>query len=452
MRQQQKEEQQQKEDQLKESLRKVPTIDVAGELLREWMEETLEIALADGDSTKSEDRIRAKDEPALQVKMYLPKDSGSKRMDTNAPFCFFHFASHAAASMAIATLTGSTDGGYILEGKKKLRLQQQQQQPGKQQVSQQVSTVVPASQEDEELSPSTVDPEVVPDDALCLFTPNIGMYLHWTNDYVQPALTSDERDVIISEESGFKFARKHFPRDGRTDCWFCLASNACEKHLITGVYDTCYMTLPKGPVHPGHVLIVPVQHISQGALYDASVTEEMEDLKIKLRQHASLVYNSDLFVFERAIQTRGGYHTHVQCIPIPRFLGLKLQSTLLAQGRKYGLDIREINTDLGLNAILNNTNDDNNDTRNEGGYFYAEIPILGRDTKRFIHKVTSSTPTLSGRDRSGVNMQFGREVLALVLEDPKIAHWKSCEVDSEEEAAMAAKFRESFEKASNFLH
>ena len=431
-------------DAQKESLRKVPTIDVAGELLREWMEETLEIALADGGSTKVADRIRAIDEPALQVKIHLPKDAASK-MDTRAPFCFFHFASHAAASMAIATLTGSTDGGYILEEQKTLRLQKKQQQQPKQQESISAPAVEGVVEQ-----PQSTDPDA-PVDALCLFTPNIGMYLHWTNDYVQPALPTHERDIIISEESGFKFARKHFPRDSRTDCWFCLASSACEKHLITGVYDTCYMTLPKGPVHPGHVLIVPVQHTSEGALKDASVTQEMEDLKMKLRHHASIAYNSDLFVFERAIQTRGGYHTHVQCIPIPRTLGLKFQSTLLAQGRKYGLDIREINTDLGLNAILS-ANDDNDGMTNDGGYFYAEVPMLGRDFKRFIHKVKTSTPTLSGRDRSGVNMQFGREVLALVMEDPKIAHWKSCQVDSEQEADMAVKFRESFEKASNFLH
>jgi hypothetical protein len=124
---------------------------------------------------------------------------------------------------------------------------------------------------------------------------------------------------------------------------------------------------------------------------------------------------------------------------------------LLAQGRKYGLDIREINTDLGLDVLLN-ANDNDVDGTSDGGYFYAEISILGRDSKRFIHRVKTSTPTLHGRDRSGVNMQFGREVLALVLEDPKIAHWRSCEVTPEEEATMAAKFRESFEKASNFLH
>ena len=426
-------------------LRKVPTIDVAGEVLRQWMEETLEIALAGGDSSKVEDRIRAADEPALQVKLRLPKDATLKS-DAKAPFCFFHFASHAAASMAIATLTGSTDGGCILEEQKtsRLTLIKERQPP-----PQPEQNVAPISPDDKE-PPQSTDSNLPDENVLTLFTPNIGMYLHWTNDFVQPPVSTDERDIIISEESGFKFSRKHFPMDSRKDCWFCLASSACEKHLITGVYDTCYVTMPKGPVHPGHVLIVPVQHTSQGALKDASVALEMEDLILKLRQHASIAYNSDLFVFERAIQTRGGYHTHVQCIPIPRTLGLNLQSTMLAQGRKYGLDIREINSDLGLTAILN-ANDNDTDATQDGGYFYAEIAMLGRDSKRFIHKVRTPV-TLTGRDRSGVNMQFGREVLALVLQDPKIAHWKSCEVDTEQEAAMALAFRDSFEKTSNFMY
>ena len=36
-------------------------------------------------------------------------------------------------------------------------------------------------------------------------------------------------------------------------------------YLITGVYDTCYAAMPKGPVHPGHVLLVPIRHSSQGS-------------------------------------------------------------------------------------------------------------------------------------------------------------------------------------------
>jgi diadenosine tetraphosphate (Ap4A) HIT family hydrolase len=120
--------------------------------------------------------------------------------------------------------------------------------------------------------------------------------------------------MIEDAESGFRFERKHFPADGRTDCWFCLASESCEKHLITSVHDSCYTALPRGGMHPGHVLLIPVQHSSEGVLKNPRVAQEMEELKKALRKHAAQVYDqSDLFVFERAIQTRGGYHAHVHC-------------------------------------------------------------------------------------------------------------------------------------------
>ena len=229
----------------------------ASEELRVWMETTLEKALNDPSVT-------AKTEPALQVKLREMPDKN---------FGFLEFASHAAASMALATMTGSTDGGLV--------------------------------QEDESPSPNL-----------------LGVALHWAHD-AKPDTTG-----------GLHFQRKHFPPDSRKDCWFCLASPTCEKHLVVSVHDECYIAMPKGPVHPeGHVLIVPVTHSSKGALVDRNVAREMEDLKERLRKHASEKWNMDLFVFERAIQTKGGYHTHVQCIPIERGLGIKLQATMMAMAR-----------------------------------------------------------------------------------------------------------------------
>merc|ERR1740130_1998650 len=59
--------------------------------------------------------------------------------------------------------------------------------------------------------------------------------------------------------------RQYYPADGRTKCWFCLSSSTCETHLITGVYDEWYAAMPKGPVHQGHILLVPITHTREGA-------------------------------------------------------------------------------------------------------------------------------------------------------------------------------------------
>lgn len=335
------------------------------ESLRKWMEATLEDALAgDGD-----EKVTAESEPALQVKVRL----------TEKDYGFLDFASHAAASMALATITGSTDGGVILPNAK--------------------------------------------DRPVSL----VGVALNWAHAKVEK--TSD----VIEDASGFCFERKHFPADSRQDCWFCLASDSCEKHLITGVFDSCYAAMPKGPVHQGHVLLLPVQHSSQGALHDPIISEEMDRIKAKLRQHAARVYDMDLFVFERAIQTKRGYHTHVQCIPVQKNLGSKLQITMLAQAKRTGMQLRELNSDLGLKSVLNS------DDENDGGYFYAEIPTGGTEYKRYVHKAHA--------DSKAVPLQFGREVLAAVLGKPELAHWKSCVVDKDQEAEIAAAFRKSMEES-----
>lgn len=335
----------------------------ATEDLRVLMESSLEKALADPDVT-------AATEPALQVKA---RPVGDKN------YGFLEFASHAAASMALATMTGSTDGGLM---------------------------------QDEAAVPPLL----------------LGIALHWAHDAKPP-----------TGEGGLQFQRKHFPPDSRKDCWFCLASPTCEKHLIVSVHDECYIAMPKGPVHPeGHVLIIPVTHSGKGALMNRAVAMEMEELKQRLRKHASDVWQMDLFLFERAIQTKGGYHTHVQCIPIKRGLGIKLQATMVAMARSIpSFDLRELNSDLALAAMTSDEDD--------GGYFYAEVPISRKENKRFLYRAKAE----EGQRGTVVPLQFGREVLASVLDEPNLAHWKACVLDQEKETELANAFRESFAKSDD---
>ena len=150
----------------------------------------------------------------------------------------------------------------------------------------------------------------------------------------------------------------------------------------------------------------------------------------------------DLFVFERAIQTRGGYHTHVQCVPVPKGLGVKLETTLRAQAKANKIDLREIQSpDLDISTLLSQNEDEG-----DGGYFYAEVPMPGRqlEFKRFLFQVRAEEQ--EGNRGPMVPIQFGREVIAAVLGKSELAHWKSCQVDKEEETKMAADLRQSFEK------
>jgi hypothetical protein len=353
-----------------------------GEIAQTKLEDTIN---EDGSS----ERVTAEQEPALKV---------TARGLVGKPHCgFMDFASHAAASMALATLTGSTDGGNLLKeinkGEKVLKEAQ----------------------------------------------------LWW-------ATTKSNTQQTPGQEHGHKFGKHHFPLDARTDCWFCLASPTCEKHLIVTLYDTCYVTMPKGQLNKHHTLIVSINHSSSdstddskskniiGAFLDPnpSVVAEIEDTKDKIRKHANTVLDQDLFVFERAIPTKGGYHAHVNCIPIDRNLGTKIRSTMLSMAAaqsKYGdgFELREIqNPEMSVNTILKN--DDELD-----GYFYAEIPFGPNDVKRYLYKYNAKNT-----GTKFVPLQFGREVLASVAKNPNLATWKNCVLTKEQEEEYATDFRKSF--------
>ena len=141
-------------------------------------------------------------------------------------------------------------------------------------------------------------------------------------------------------------------------------------------------------------------------------------------------------------ETRGGYHSHVNCVPIPRTTSdgsntaTASQATLIAHAKGCGFELRPIESDLGVQSLLSSNGDDD-----DGQYFYAEIRT-SRQSHRFLYQHTSS----SGRGSGVVPLQFAREVLASVLKNPKLAHWKSCVVDKEQETQLDKDFRQSFAK------
>ena len=338
------------------------------EKLREYLEKCLEDALNEGVG-EDEERVTAETEPALKVEVRTKEQYG-----------FLEFASHAAATMALAAVTKSTDGGSII-----------------------------------------AEPDGAPAPTASL----VGTTLRWAKGAPPPKKKGNREEVL--EALGMK--RQYYPADNRTDCWFCLSSPSCETHLITGVYDEWYAAMPKGPVHPGHILLVPITHTNEGAW---NLDKEWIQLVDKLQQHAAQAYDMDLFVFERAMETKGGYHTHIQCVPVPRDSITTLQGTMMAHAKASGFDLRPIQSDLGVKAMINK----------DDSYFYAEVRTRSQNY-RFLYSRDNSD-----EGAANVPLQFAREVLASVLKNPKLAHWKACVVDKEQETQITSEFRTSFNDMS----
>mmetsp|Transcript_15460 Transcript_15460/g.31847 ORF Transcript_15460/g.31847 Transcript_15460/m.31847 type:complete len:815 (-) Transcript_15460:13-2457(-) len=339
------------------------------EHLRKLAEKLLENAI-NGDGA-SDDRVTAETEPALVVQSKLALGKG---------FGFLSFASHAAAAMAIAAMTGGTDGGLVSE---------------------------------DEITSTPV-------------LRNTGIY--WSK--AEKFTSSDQQDIV-----GLDFQRVRYPEDPREDCWFCLASECCEKHFIVSVGETAYVAMPKGPINDNHSLIIPVVHEKKGALC-GSASKEVEQLKEKLIKHAKSE-GKELFVFERNIETKGGYHPHVQCIPMSKEHAKKLSEVVRFALTRSGINMREVQNDIGVKTIINNLEEGE-------GYFYMEVPTVNGEPKRMIYVHQR------GDKFNKVPIQFGRELAAVALGTPERHHWKACVVCKEDETSTTVKFRESitaFEKA-----
>ena len=361
------------------------------ETLRLLAQGTMEDELNVGVSLDSPDRITAKDEPALRVTARHPS------VETN--YGFLEFCSHAAALTTLVSLAGHEDGGPISDDKLA------------------VSCLITDDMKKKDISHLN------------------GVTLFWAKGSQQPNASDGS-----GNNYGLKLNKRHFPPDSRTDCWFCLASPTCEKHLIVAVYDECYIAMPKGAVNANHALIVPVEHGGDGALVNRKLIPELESVKSKLRVHARMALNKDLFVFERCIQTKGGYHTHVQCIPVESGSGPAIQSKMLEMAVRAGFQLKEITSDLGLNALEDDWS---------GGYFYAEIPLPGGgdDFRRFIYRAGDDNNG-GGHGRGTVPLQFGREVLAEVMGNADISQWKACVVSKEKEEELTTEFRKSLSGTS----
>merc|ERR1712238_119137 len=271
----------------------------------------------------------------------------------------------------------------------------------------------------------------------------------------------------------------HHAATNRKDCWFCLASTTCEPHLIVTVNEHCYVAMPKGPADESHALVVSVGHspsttttttgavVVVGAYTDPNLNAiiEVKQTILSLKKHASQILKKDLFVFERAIPTKGGYHAHVNSIPIPKGMGLKIRCEMLKMAHSCGFTLEHVSTTTNKEEEKNKKEENDDVFRKEevtAGYFYVEIQIDDDKCERYLYTVSSSNNNSNSNNSGNVGnidnnigsrkrgmiivpLQFGREVLASVLENESIAHWTSCVLPKEKEEELAEAFRKSLD-------
>ncbi|KAL5835762.1 hypothetical protein ACOSQ3_015312 [Xanthoceras sorbifolium] len=210
------------------------------------------------------------------------------------------------------------------------------------------------------------------------------------------------------------------------ECWFCLSSPNVESHLIVSIGENYYCALPKGPLVQDHVLIVPVEHSPN----TISLPPECEIELAKFQNSLKMYYKSQgkEAVFFEWISKRGT-HANLQSVPIPSSRAAAVQDIFNLAAEKLGFKF--------LATKSNNNSDGRKSLKAEFdrnfNFFYVELPggiILS-------HRV---------EENETFPAQFGREVLAGLLNIAEKADWRNCALGKEDEMKTAENFKKRFEE------
>jgi hypothetical protein len=267
------------------------------------------------------------------------------------------------------------------------------------------------------------------------------------------------RDLPSQQESYSRFSRdddsgrprKRMRRaaPGPSECFFCLSNPNVATHLITSIGSDCYLTTAKGPLptlktflelgFPGHMLILPLTHAPTFQAFDdedskVSTFKEMQRYRNALHTMLKERSNGQLGAVTWEVSRANGVHIHWQFIPVAAELidrGLVETAFVVeADKLKYPKFIRG-----------------NPEAVSEGGdYFRVWIwkPSEKPEKEQDESAETSLVLPLSRDFR--FDLQFGRTVMAKILNLENRINWRDDTQSQEEEAADAEAFKKAFQK------
>ncbi|RDW93738.1 CwfJ domain protein [Aspergillus mulundensis] len=262
------------------------------------------------------------------------------------------------------------------------------------------------------------------------------------------------------------------PPPGPDQCFFCLSNPNIATHLITSIGTEAYLTTAKGPLptsktfapslnFPGHMLIIPFNHTpTLNSITDTpsrhAAWTEMHQYRTALHSMLQSKSKGALGAVTWEVSRSNGIHVHWQFLPVPTDLikrGLvDAAFKVEAENLKYPKFEAPTSSSSKLPSASESEDGSGADPSAEPGDFFRlwiwDPPAsaeAGSD-QGAEGTGTEKTLLLPLGDDFRFDLQFGRSVMAKLMQLEKRINWKDDVQSQEDEEADAAAFKEAFKE------
>ncbi|KAH3900888.1 related to CWF19-like protein DRN1 [Saccharomycodes ludwigii] len=236
-----------------------------------------------------------------------------------------------------------------------------------------------------------------------------------------------------------------------TNCHFCFTNDNIEDHMIVSIGNNAYLTIAKGPLtvpqqglpFPGHCIITSIEHIPKlncrikpsSHVFETSLYKEIIQFEQAL---CKMFAKFDMSIIVSEINFENAVHYHLQVYPVPnKYLdkfNISLEKHIHSNNEKY-----TSNAKLNFKKIHSVDDEDYKKLINNPSSNYFQFKVHKSDGEvEIFYSIFDPQHRL--------DLQFGRRVLAYILNQPKRIKWDSkiCFESKEKETKNAQQFQELF--------